>query len=111
MATRKSRGTRDGLEVLHRRYIAGRPDQEVALEAARLGSRIAQEIHDLRTAAGLTQRQLAAKVGTSHSVISRLEAADYEGHSLRLLHRICAALDRRLEVRFLPAGPRRRKIA
>jgi ribosome-binding protein aMBF1 (putative translation factor) len=111
MANRKPHPTGDGLEILYRRYIAGRPEQEAALEAARLSSRIAQEIYDLRTAAGLTQRQLAEKVGTSHSVISRLEAADYEGHSLRLLHRICAALDRRLEVRFLRVSPRRRKSA
>jgi ribosome-binding protein aMBF1 (putative translation factor) len=111
MTTRKPRPASDGLEILYRRYIAGRPEAEAALEAARLGSRIAQEIHYLRTAAGLTQRQLAARVGTSHSVISRLEAADYEGHSLRLLHRICAALDRRLDVRFLPAVSRRRKSA
>ena len=111
MASQKPRPSGDGLEILYRRYIAGRPDEEAALASARLSSRIAQEIHDLRTAAGLTQRQLAARVGTSHSVISRLEAADYEGHSLRLLHRICAALDRRLEVRFVRAAPRRRKSA
>ena len=111
MATRKLRATRDGLEILYRRYIHGRPEAEAALEAARLSSRIAQEIYGLRTAAGLTQRQLAAKVGTSHSVISRLEAADYEGHSLRLLHRICAALERRLDVRFLHVASGRRKFA
>ena len=111
MANRKPRLSRDGLEILYRRYIAGRPEQEAALGAARLSSRIAQDIYDLRTAAGLTQRQLAEKVGTSHSVISRLEAADYEGHSLRLLQRICAALDRRLEVRFVRAASRHRKSA
>ncbi len=111
MATRKLRPTSDGLEILYDRYIAGRPEQEAAVESARLSSRIAQEIYDLRTAAGLTQRQLASKVGTSHSVISRLEASDYEGHSLRLLQRICTALDRRLDIRFLPGVPRRRKSA
>ena len=111
MATRKLRPTSDGLEILYDRYIAGRPEAEAAVIAARLSSRIAQEIYDLRMAAGLTQRALAVKVGTSHSVISRLEAADYEGHSLRLLHRICAALNRQLDVRFLPVVPRRRKSA
>jgi len=111
MARRKLRPTSDAVEILRRRYIAGRPDQEAALDAARLCSTIAQEIYDLRRAAGLTQKELAERVGTSHSVISRLEASDYQGHSLRMLQRICVALGRRLEVRFVHAAPRRRKSA
>jgi hypothetical protein len=34
----------------------------------------------LRTAAGLTQFQLAKLIGTTASVVCRLEDADYEGH-------------------------------
>ncbi len=101
MASKKRRATTDAVEILHRRYVAGRPDQEAALENARLNAAIAQEIYDLRTKAGLTQKQLAELVGTAHSVISRLEDADYEGHSLRMLQRISAALNRRVEVRFV----------
>lgn len=108
MASKKRRATTNAVEILHRRYVAGRPDQEVALESARLNAAIAQEIYDLRTKAGLTQKQLAELVGTAHSVISRLEDADYEGHSLRMLQRISAALNRRVEVRFVPLGRRRR---
>jgi DNA-binding XRE family transcriptional regulator len=111
MVSRKRRPTADGLEILHRRYIKGRPDQEAALEAARLSSAIAQEIYDLRTHAGLTQKQLAGLVGTTHSVISRLEDSDYAGHSLKLLQRICVALDHRLQIRFVPAHSRRRRSA
>ena len=102
MPSKKHRVTSDAVEILHRRYIAGRPDQEAALESARLNAAIAQGIYDLRTKAGLTQKQLAELVGTAHSVISRLEDADYEGHSLRMLQRISAALNRRVEVRFVP---------
>ena len=40
----------------------------------------------------ITQRQLAKKVGTTASVICRLEDADYQGHSLAMLRRIAAAL-------------------
>jgi hypothetical protein len=36
------------------------------------------------------------------SVISRLEDADYDGHSLAMLRRIAAALKKRVEIRFLP---------
>jgi ribosome-binding protein aMBF1 (putative translation factor) len=104
MASKKRRPTSDAVEILHRRYIAGRPDREASLEEARLNAAIAQDIYDLRTKAGLTQKQLAELVGTAHSVISRLEDADYEGHSLRMLQRISAALNRRVEVRFVPVA-------
>jgi transcriptional regulator with XRE-family HTH domain len=63
----------------------------------------------MRTQAGLTQRQLAAKLGTTASVICRLEDADYEGHSLAMLRRIAEVLGKRIEIRFVPADkPKRR---
>lgn len=111
MIARKSRSRSPAVDELYQKYVAGRPEQEAALENARLCGSIAQEIHDLRTSAGLTQKELAARVGTSHSVISRLEASDYDGHSLRLLQRISVALDRKLDVRFLPRSSPRRKSA
>jgi hypothetical protein len=52
--------------------------------------------------AGLSHRELAALVGTTASVISRLEDADYEGHSLAMLRRVAAAVGKRAEVRFVP---------
>ena len=51
----------------------------------------------------LSQRELAKAVGTTASVICRLEDADYEGHSLAMLRRIARALDRRVEIRFVSA--------
>ena len=63
--------------------------------------RVAQLIYDARTAAGLTQQQLADAVGTTQSVISQLEDADYQGHSLTMLRRIAKALHRKLEIRFV----------
>ena len=111
MARKKPRTTADAVEILHRRYVAGRPGPVAALEAARLTTAIAQEIYNLRTKAGLTQKQLAELVGTTHSVISRLEDADYAGHSLKMLQRISAALRYRLELRFVPVGARRKASA
>jgi len=52
--------------------------------------------------ASLTQSQLARLVGTTASVICRLEDADYEGHSLAMLRRIAGALNQRVEIRFVP---------
>ena len=71
----------------------------IAEEAANLD--VARKIYDLRTRAKLTQAQLAKKVGTTQSVISRLEDADYDGHSLAMLTRIAAVLERRVEIRFV----------
>jgi DNA-binding XRE family transcriptional regulator len=95
--------TTAAVEILHRRYYEGRPERLAALEGARANAEIARKIYALRTQAGLTQRQLAKLVGTSASAICRLENADYEGHSLAMLRRIAAALDKRVEIRFLPA--------
>jgi transcriptional regulator with XRE-family HTH domain len=65
---------------------------------------VARQILQLRSEAGLSQRQLAKLVGTTASVICRLEDADYEGHSLAMLRRIAAALRQRVEIRFVPCG-------
>src|SRR2546427_373341 len=69
-----------------------------------LNSEIGQMIYDARTKAGLTQRQLANRLGTTQSVISRLESADYEGHSLGMLLRIAQTLGQKLELRMSAAA-------
>ena len=102
------RTTSNGLAILDRRHFQGRPARLRALAEARLNAQIAQEIYALRTKAGLTQKQLAEMVGTTDSVISRLEDADYSGHSLKMLQRISAALNRRLEIHFVPLRARRK---
>jgi ribosome-binding protein aMBF1 (putative translation factor) len=60
------------------------------------------EAAQLRTKAGLSQRELARRVGTSASAINRLEDADYEGHTIAMVRRIATALNRRLELRAVP---------
>ena len=103
----KRKPTTDAVEILHRRYFAEKPGMLAMLEEERSNAEIARNMCELRTKAGLTQRQLAGMVGTTASVISRLEDADYEGHSLSMLRRVAAALDKRVEIRFVPA---RRKL-
>jgi DNA-binding XRE family transcriptional regulator len=93
----------DGLEIIDQELYLGNPDRQAQLERAKADDAVARKIYDLRVKAGLTQKQLAKLVGTTHSVISRLEDADYEGHSLAMLNRIAAAMDKRVEIRFLPA--------
>lgn len=106
--SKRQRTTSDGLAMLDRRHFHGRPARLSALAEAKLNAHIAQEIYALRSKAGLTQKQLAELVGTTDSVVSRLEDADYAGHSLRMLQRISAALNRRIEIHFVPLRARRK---
>lgn len=90
-------------QFLYNRYIAGNTVREAEYEEEVINAEIARKIYELRTRAGLTQQELAARVGTSKSAICRLEDADYAGHSLSMLKRIAEALDKRVEIRFVPA--------
>jgi DNA-binding XRE family transcriptional regulator len=71
----------DAIEIIHRRYFEGHPERLAMLEEARANDEVARKIYELRTRARLTQRQLAKMIGTTASVICRLEDADYEGHA------------------------------
>jgi DNA-binding XRE family transcriptional regulator len=90
------------LRHLHDRYFGKNPKRLASLDAERANLDIACKICDLRTNAGLSQRELAKRVGTSAANICRLENSDYQGHSLSMLRRIAAALEMRVDVRFLP---------
>jgi DNA-binding XRE family transcriptional regulator len=106
---RKRKRTTDAIEILHRRYFEGKPEMLAMLEEARAEDEVARKIYNLRTQAGLSQRELAKLVGTTASAICRLEDADYEGHSLAMLRRIAAALNKRVEIRFVPLKTAKRK--
>jgi transcriptional regulator with XRE-family HTH domain len=93
---------RNAVEILHKRYYAGRPSRIAELAEARGEDELARKIYQSREQAGLTQERLARLVGTTPSVISRLEDSDYAGHSLTMLKRIASALDKRVEIRFVP---------
>jgi len=109
MRAKNHKATTDAVEILERRYFRGKPEMQALLAEEEANAEVARKIHDLRTKAGLSQRALAKLVGTTASVICRLEDSDYEGHSLAMLKRIAAALDKRVEIRFVPtkAGSRR----
>ena len=87
--------------MLYDLYFKHRPDFEASLQEELANMDIARKIYELRKKAGLTQKELAKRVGTTASVISRLEDADYEGHSLSMLRRIAAALGKKIQIRFV----------
>ncbi len=94
------RRTTDALEIMDK-LTGNSPEMAELLEQERANLDIARKIYELRTKAGLSQAELAKKVGTTQSVISRLEDADYDGHSLAILRRIASALEKRVEIRFV----------
>ena len=106
MTTKKTSKTRDAVTILKNRYFKDDPTIDARLEQGVEELKIAQQIYELRTAAGLTQRELADRIGTTQTVISRLESADYEGHSFSMLRRIAKALDQGIEIRFYPLKKR-----
>jgi transcriptional regulator with XRE-family HTH domain len=83
-----------------RAKMAADPALEASVEEEVINAHIAQQVYDLRKEAGLNQKELAERIGTQQSVISRIEDSDYEGHSLDLLKRIAYALGKKLRIEF-----------
>ncbi|HET6456722.1 MAG TPA: XRE family transcriptional regulator [Armatimonadota bacterium] len=100
--------TRSATKILNKRIGDDLELKRMVAEET-VNARVAQEIYDLRTEAGLTQSELAKRVGTTQPVIARLEDADYQGHSLRMLVRIASALGRELDVRFVGSRSRQKR--
>ena len=94
--------TKDAVKILRHMFVDGDPQAKKILEEINAEDEIARKIYKLRTLAGLTQKELAELVGTQPSAISRLEDADYDGHSLSMLRRIAEALNQKLEISFVP---------
>jgi DNA-binding XRE family transcriptional regulator len=55
----------------------------------------------LRKESGLSQKELAERVGTTQQQISRLESTSYEGHSLSMLRRVAGALGATIHIELL----------
>jgi len=102
--------TSNAVEILHRRYVGEDAARKAALEETRTHAEVARTIYELRTAAGLSQQELADLIGTTQSAISRLEDEEYEGHSVSLLNRIASALNQRLTVVMEAKDPERNTL-
>lgn len=103
--------TTDAVKILQDRYYKGKPKRQASLERERVNAKIAKDIYELRTKSKLTQKQLAKMIKTTPSVISRLESADYPGHSLNMLQRIAAVFNQKVQVSFVPLRSRGRHAA
>jgi predicted transcriptional regulator len=80
-------------------------------EIAQRRRRVIDELAAARRAAQLSQTEVAARMGTSQSVVARLESGEIDAR-LSTLHRYAAAVDRELHLEIraqaVPAkdGPR-----
>lgn len=91
--------TKNALEIIEKQL-----EKDPALKRAYLEEEknyhIGCKIREYRKAAGLTQKKLAQLIKTKQSVISRIENAEYQGHSLTLLKKIASVLGIDLEDLF-----------
>jgi ribosome-binding protein aMBF1 (putative translation factor) len=97
--------TTSAVEILRNRYVKNDPERTASVAAERVNAEVARLVYAVRTEAGLTQGQLADLIGTTQSVISRLEDSDYDGHSLSVLTRIAGALQKKLTVAMTARAP------
>lgn len=71
---------------------------------------IGEQLSRLRQEAGLTQAEVAKRIGTTASAISRYENAEYDRYELRTLQKIVRACGGRLQLTVEP-GPNKHRAA
>lgn len=81
-------------------------DAELASEvrSEELSARIARLVYQAREAAGLTQSELAGRMGSHQSSVARIEDEGYRGHSLTTLKKIADALGLQIDIQFSPVA-------
>jgi ribosome-binding protein aMBF1 (putative translation factor) len=94
-------------DLKKRRLAKASPAERAAFDetyaAAALAIRVGEQIRDARERAGLSQRDLAGRMGTSQAAIARLEAGGV-GATLTTLQRAASALDLNITVELRPAS-------
>lgn len=94
------------LQRTYDRSVGNSPRRALEYEEALVDAEVGQMVHEIRVFEGLTQQELASRIGTTASAISRLESANYRGHSLAMLRRIASAVGQRVVILFLPESER-----
>jgi transcriptional regulator with XRE-family HTH domain len=90
---------------LHKKWIK-QPKYRKAYEALEKEFALASAVIDVRNRAGLTQEQLARKMGTTQPVVARLESGRSRP-SMRTLERLADATGSRLLISFAPRTAKR----
>lgn len=85
----------------HRKQLMKDPEFVKAYQELQPEFAIIEKIIRARIGEGVTQKELAKRMKTKQSAISRLESGR-ANPSLNFLQRLAEALNSRLEIRFLP---------
>lgn len=91
---------------IHAREIADDPAYREAYEALEEEFALVNALIRARTQAHLSQAEVAARMGTTESAVSRLESGRVKP-STRTLERYAAATGHRLRISLEPKSPRR----
>jgi|ERR1051326_778874 DNA-binding XRE family transcriptional regulator len=104
------KATVDGMAYVDEQYRKI-PGLKRRVEAQLAEMDIERALLDLRQASGLTQAQLAARVGVKQPVIARIEAGRSSNIHLRTILQIATALGARVRVTLEPASEKRKRKA
>src|ERR1700681_2155556 len=85
------------------------PTFQAQVEAELASINVAQDLVALRESRGLSQVQLAARLGITQSAVAQLESAQPKNVELRTLVRVAAALDAHVDVSIRPRRQAARK--
>jgi ribosome-binding protein aMBF1 (putative translation factor) len=91
---------------MHKKWLK-EPKYKKAFESLEEEFALASAVIDVRNRAGLTQEELARKMGTTQPAVARLESGRTHP-SMRTLERLAEATGSRLLIRFEPRAPQRR---
>ena len=78
------------------------PDERHTYMETSIEHGIAWQIRTNRTRRSMSQKQLAAAIGTAQSGVARIEDVEYGKHSIDLLVKVANAFDCALLVKFVP---------
>lgn len=98
--TKKNRPKTIPWEKIHKEWMKN-PEYRYEYDKLQPHFEIANQIIGARVKRGITQEELAKRMGTGQAVISRLEGANAKP-SISLIQRLADALGMRVELHFIP---------
>ncbi|MEO5338067.1 MAG: helix-turn-helix domain-containing protein [Magnetospirillum sp. WYHS-4] len=90
------------MEKLHRKWMKD-PAYKAAYEALEPEFALARELIEARAKAGLTQAEVAERMGTTQSVVARIESGR-NPPNLKTLEKYAHAVGRRVKLKLVPAA-------
>ena len=97
------------IATLHQRWMKT-PGYKDAYEESRIEFELARQLIEARIKSGLSQVDLADKMGTSQSSIARLESGT-SMPSMRTLNKFAEATNCQLQIQFKPVRSARIRVA